>query len=341
MTARVSVRPSGHVFCVEGHDTLLQAGLRAGLKLHYGCGNGSCGLCKVRVVSGQVVRNQTCDYPLSQAEKAQGYTLLCAHTAASSELTLELLEASGPQDMPQQQIGATVRAIKPMAANTLLLQLQTPRSQRLRFLAGQSVTLGLARSPGEEVQVHYPVASCPCNERNLHFFIARHSRDALAEALFAGTVQPGQSLTVRGPAGDFVLADSPRPLVFAACDLGIAPVKSLIEHALAQEGAQAQALSLFWLTLREDGHFLENQCRAWSHALENFEYELLRADDLAQGTAATARAMRADLFEVECDFYLAGPPAFVDALQADLRAAGVPSAHIFSHTLDAPQGALA
>ena len=339
MTARVSVRPSGHVFCVEGHDSLLQAGLRAGLKLHYGCGNGSCGLCKVRVVSGQVVRNQPCDYPLSQAEKAQGYTLLCAHTAASSELTLELLEASGPQDMPQQQLAATVRAIKPLAANTLLLQLQTPRSQRLRFLAGQSVTLGLALNTGEEVQMQYPVASCPCDERNLYFFIARHPDDALAEALFAGAVQPGQCLTVRGPLGDFVLADSPRPLVFAACDLGMAPVKSLIEHALAQEGAQA--LSLYWLALRQDGHFLDNQCRAWSQALENFEYELLRANDLAQGTAATARAMRADLFEVECDFYLAGPAPFVAALQADLRSAGVPLSHIYRHMLEEPQGALA
>ena len=339
MTARVSVRPSGHEFCVEGHDTLLQAGLRAGLKLNYGCGNGSCGMCKVRVVSGQVVRNQPCDYPLSEAEKAQGYTLLCAHTAASSELTLELLEASGPQDMPQQQIAATVRAIKPLGDHTLLLHLQTPRSHRLRFLAGQSVTLGLTLSPGGDAHSHYPVASCPCDDRNLHFFIARHPDDAFAEALFSGAVPPGQAMTVWGPDGDFVLADSPRPLVFAACDLGFAPIKSLIEHALALDGAPA--LSLFWLALREDGHFLENQCRAWSQALENFEYELLREDDLTRGATATARAMRADLFEIDCDFYLAGPAPFVTALQDDLRAAGVPLTHIFSYTLEEPQGALA
>ena len=43
VSARVKVRPSGHEFVVEGHDTLLQAGLKAGLKLNYGCGNGSWG----------------------------------------------------------------------------------------------------------------------------------------------------------------------------------------------------------------------------------------------------------------------------------------------------------
>jgi CDP-4-dehydro-6-deoxyglucose reductase len=96
--------------------------------LNYGCGNGTCGMCKVRVISGEVVKTQPFDYPLSEAEKRQGYTLACAHTAASSELTLELLEAAGPLDIPQQQIVSTVRAITDLAPDTRLLHLQTPRT---------------------------------------------------------------------------------------------------------------------------------------------------------------------------------------------------------------------
>ena len=72
MSAQVTVRPSGHEFTVEGHATLLQAGLHAGLMLNYGCGNGTCGMCKVRVISGEVARTQPFDYPLSEAEKAPG-----------------------------------------------------------------------------------------------------------------------------------------------------------------------------------------------------------------------------------------------------------------------------
>jgi len=338
MSAQVTVRPSGHEFIVEGHDTLLQAGLRAGLKLNYGCGNGTCGMCKVRVISGQVVRTQPCDYPLSEAERAQGYTLMCAHTAASSELTLEMLEASGPQDIPQQQIVTTVRAVAQLAPGTRLLHLQTPRSHRLRFLAGQSVTLGVTRADGSDVHALYPVASCPCDDRNLHFFIERHPLDPFARQLFADGIQPGDSVTVWGPVGDFVLADAepPRPLVFAACDAGFAPVKSLIEHALALD--TAPSLSLFWLATKPDGHFLENQCRAWSEALDPFEYELLAEPDITFGAAQLARAMRADLFDIECDFYLAGPEAFVRALDAELRAAGVPAAQIRTQVLAEPVG---
>ncbi len=329
MSAQVTVRPSGHEFTVEGHATLLQAGLQAGLMLNYGCGNGTCGMCKVRVISGEVARTRPCDYPLSEAERRQGYTLACAHTAASSELTLELLEAGGPQDIPEQQIVSHVRAITELAPDTRLLHLQTPRTHRLRFLAGQSVTLGLA-TDGDDLHATHAVASCPCDDRNLLFFIARDDGDAFAQRLFGGRLKAGDAVTVWGPTGHFVLAESARPLVFAACDTGFAPIKSLIEHALALDAAPS--LSLFWLATRSDGHFMANQCRAWSEALDTFESALSSHADAATGAHQIARAMRADLFDIECDFYLAGPPAFVAALGGDLRDAGVPQAQIHAES---------
>lgn len=330
VSAQVTLRPSGHQFSVDGHDTLLQAGLKAGLKLNYGCGNGTCGMCKVRVIDGQVARTQPTDYPMSEVERAQGHVLACAHTAASSEITLETLEAGGPADIAPQQIVTTVRELKPLGQDTLLLHLQTPRSHRLRFLAGQSVTLGLAAA-GDDQHASYPVASCPCDDRHLHFFVARDEADPLAQQLFAGQVQPGASIGLWGPAGDFVLGDSERPLVFAACDTGFAPVKSLVEHALSLD--EAPSLSLFWLATRPDGHFMANLCRAWSEALDNFESSLSEHSDPAEGARQMAAAMRADLFDIDCDFYVAGPAPFVGALTKVLLDAGVPQGQIRGLTL--------
>ncbi len=328
MTAQVTLRPSGHQFSVEGHASLLQSGLQAGLNLNYGCGNGSCGMCKVRVISGQVVKTAPFAYPLSEAEKALGYTLMCCHSAASSELTLEMLEASGPQDIARQHIVSKVRAVSALAPDTWLLHLQTPRTHRLRFLAGQSVDLGWAAPGQHDVSGTYPVASCPCDDRNLHFFVARGDSDGLSRPLFAGDIQPGATVTVHGPSGDFVLAKGNRPLVFAACDTGFAPVKSLIEHALALD--EAPSLSLFWLATRSDGHFQSKQCRAWSAALDQFEYELVSRADPVEGAREIAQAMRADLFDIDCDFYLAGPQGFVRTLHQELCAAGVSAAQIAS-----------
>ncbi|RPH58152.1 MAG: ferredoxin, partial [Burkholderiales bacterium] len=228
--ANVVVRPSGHEFLVEGSDSILQAGLKAGLGLNYGCAGGNCGLCKARVISGDVRQILHADYGLSAAERSQGYVLLCTHTALG-DLVIETLEAGSPADIPEQDLVAKVRAIRPLGPNTLLLHLQAPRSARLRFLAGQFATLGLAQAGGD-LQATWPIASCPCDDRNLHFHVARDADDVLAEHLFAGRVEVGDALNVRGPSGHFVLGNDTLPqVVFLACDTGFGPVKSLIEHA--------------------------------------------------------------------------------------------------------------
>ncbi len=120
-----------------------------------------------------------------------------------------------------------------------------------------------------------------------------------------------------------MLADGQRPLVFVASDTGFAPVKSLIEHALSLDASPS--LSLFWLATRPDGHFMANQCRAWSEALDLFEYALFTEPDPVAGARQVAQAIRADLFDIDCDFYIAGSEAFVQAVQDELQAAGVPA----------------
>lgn len=331
MTSRVTVQPSGHEFTVEGHANLLQAGLHSGLKLIYGCGNGSCGMCKVRVISGEVAKTQHFDYQLSEAEKAQGYTLMCCHTSTSSELALELLEARGPEDIPEQHITTQVRAVTSLAANTKLLHLQTPRTHRFRFLAGQSASLSLDVPGVGQVHATHAMGSCPCDDRNLLFYIQQDETNALSQCLFADGIKSGDQINLLGPTGEFVLAEGHRPLVFAACDMGFAPIKSLIEYALSLD--EAPSLSLFWLTMQEGGHFLSNQCRAWSQALDQFDYELITHPDPVLGAKQMAQAMREDLFDIDCDFYLAGPSDFVSAMSSELREAGVPVAQIYSQII--------
>lgn len=324
--AEVTVRPSGRSFVVEGRESLLEAGLRGGLRFNYGCGDGSCGLCKARVVSGATLPlRREHDRPLSAVEREQGYELLCTHTAASGDLTVQTLEADGPQDIPLQRMVCAVRAVTELAADTLLLHLAVPGSHRLRFLAGQSVTLGIGVD-GHGVNATYPVANCPCDDRNLHFYVARDARDRFAEQLFAGRVRSGDDVLVAGPHGDFVLGDGRGQLVFAACDVGIAPIRSLIEHALAID--DAESLSLYWLATRPGGHFLDRQCRAWDEALDHFDYSLHREADPRAGALQVVEAIRVDRFPMQCDVYLAGPHAFVTAAADELRAIGLPVAQL-------------
>jgi CDP-4-dehydro-6-deoxyglucose reductase len=329
VSAHVTVKPSGHEFFVEGSETVLNAALRAGLAPSYGCGNGNCGLCKARVVSGTLRQTNPSDYPLSASERAQGYTLLCSHTAVS-DLVVEMLEAHAPDDIPEQQIVAKVRSATPLDGEVMLLHLQTPRTNRLRFLAGQSVTLSVTGATAN-FRAEYPVASCPCDDRNLLFHVRRDPNDdsdEFARRLFAGAIKAQDPVSVFGPWGDFVLdKDSSRSLLFVACDTGFAPMKSLIENALAADIAGTMALA--WAATRPDGHYLANQCRAWADALDDFRYLPLVAAD---GSAAAAEALRVAAGQLAepaaWDVYVAGDASFTPLVVEGLRAAGVPAAQI-------------
>lgn len=330
--AAVTVRPSGHRFKVKGCESLLEAGLRAGLNLDYGCGDGRCGLCKARVVGGTVVPlRAAADAPLSAIEREQGYALLCTHTASTEELTILALEAAGPADLPRQDIEAVVRALAPVAPDTLQLHLALPTHRRLRFLAGQSVTLAIEGGKAG-ASATYPVASCPCDDRNLHFYLARDASDPFVECIFTGGLSVGDRVRVCGPEGRFVLGDAQGQLVFVACDAAIAPIRSMIEHAIAID--EAESLSLYWLATRPGGHFLADQCRAWDEALDHFDFSLHRDADLHRGARQVVEAIRVDRFPMRCDVYLAGPEAFVGTVATQLRAGGLPAAQIATTVVD-------
>jgi CDP-4-dehydro-6-deoxyglucose reductase len=330
MTPRVEVRPSGREFYVEGHDSILQSGLKAGLRLSYGCGNGTCGLCRARVVDGEVQRIRPHDFTLSEAERAQGHVLMCAYSAVT-DLKIETLEATGPEDIPRQEIVTTVRAVTPLGENTRLLHLQTPRSNRLRFLAGQTASLGAATADGD-VHGAYPIASCPCDDRNLHFHVGRDDRDGFAELVFSGALRPGDRVMLVGPEGRFVLgAGSGRPLVFVACDLGFAPVKSLVEYALSADASPSYTVA--WLATGADGHYLANQCRAWAEALDGFAWVPVTGADAAEGARQLVSSLRPATDLAGAEVYVAGPEPFVTAAQRELRAAGTPGEAIASLVL--------
>ncbi|TAM44221.1 MAG: 2Fe-2S iron-sulfur cluster binding domain-containing protein [Gammaproteobacteria bacterium] len=327
MTAHVRLLPSQHEFFVEGNDTILDAALRAGLALDYGCSSGNCGLCKGKVLSGQVKKTRPHDYVLTDAEKAAGEILLCCHTAVT-DLVVEAQEAGGARDIPRQTIVTRVKLVEPLAADMRLLHLQTPRTNRLRFLAGQHVTLKLA--DGAEAEL--PVASCPCDDRNLQFHVCRSPGDDFAARVFE-RLRVSDPVTLDGPRGEFVLHDgSTRPLIFLACDTGFAPIKSLIEHAMSLEAAES--MHLYWIARDARGHYMQNLCRAWSDALDDFHYTPLTLENAGTEEERMARALAQVVKDhpdiAEHDVYVAGAMTLMAAAQKVLVSTGLPPEQLFA-----------
>lgn len=311
MAAHIKIQPSNHEYWLEGNENILDAGVKSGLALNYGCTGGNCGLCKARLISGEVKPIRHHDYVFSEAEKNMNYILMCSCTAVS-DLVLEALEAADETDIPYQEIITRVKSVDLSNPEILLLHLQTPRSQRLRFLAGQSVVLSL----GNGMQAEYPIASCPCDDRNIIFHLSRKDTRPIVKQL-ADTVTKGDEIILTGPHGDFLFRDeSHNTPVFVAFETGFAPIKSLIEHAMALE--TANEIELYWAVDDSQALYANNLCRSWDDALEEFSYHPLVAED------PLARIRKNHNKLEDLDIYLAGPETSVRQTAQQLLDAGLP-----------------
>lgn len=320
MSAQVSVLPRGSSFEARGNETLLEAGLRAGLSFAYGCSNGNCGECKARVVEGEVTRVRPHDFALSSAEKARGVTLMCCY-APSGDVTIEAAIA-GADEIPEQSLVARVRTIEPLGPDRLAIHLLTPRSERFRFLAGQHLhaTIGSDTTAAA-------IASCPCEERRIEVHVGLGDASECARAAMRD-LKVDDEVALRGPFGAFVLDEaSARPLILIADGAGYAPIKSLMQHALSLDNAPSIALYRF---ADGNGLYQDNLPRSYASALDNFSYVALPADNGHAGGLA-AIATRPDL--AASDVYCSGSAAFIAQIGSALAAAGLPAERLRFETV--------
>lgn len=248
------------------------------------------------------------------------YILMCSCTAVS-DVVLEALEATDETDIPQQEIIARVKSVDQSHPQIMILHMQTPRTQRLRFLTGQSVKLSLSNG----ISTDFPIASCPCDDRNIIFHISQTNTAPIVEQLARGT-RKGDEITITGPHGHFLLQEeSPRAPVFLAYGFGFAPIKSLIEHAIALE--IAASMELYWAVDDEQTLYAHNLCRSWDDALEEFSYYPMIANDPVDKLLTAHDNLSA------CDIYLAGPEKIVQDTRLRLLDAGLPEEQLMTTNL--------
>lgn len=329
LAAQVKVIPSGHEFFLEGTDSLLDAALSAGLNLQYGCNNGSCGTCKARVVSGEVMKIRDYEYCLTETEKNLGYVLMCSHTAVT-DVIIEAEEAQSVADLPQQRITTSLKKRLYPSENLMILHVLTPKTKILRFMAGQHVTITLR----DGISAEHHIASCPCDGQHLQFHIRRRIDTPFNQLLFDVTDFP-HSLQITGPHGDFVLhKDQARPVLFFAAEEGFGPIKSLIEHAISIDSTDAYYLC--WLVECEGQHYMDNLCRAWRDALDNFYYTPLVANS-EQQTDKIKQFMQNLCAEYESlstfHIYIAGDNDFITTVNNVLLQNDIETTQIFSEVI--------
>src|SRR5471032_1830086 len=107
MTFQVTVQPSGQQFSCEADETVLNAAIRAGVGLPYGCKNGACGSCRGKLLGGSVTHGPHQERALTAKDEESGFSLFCC-ARPHSDITIEAREVAGVGEFPIKKVPVRV-----------------------------------------------------------------------------------------------------------------------------------------------------------------------------------------------------------------------------------------
>jgi ferredoxin-NADP reductase/MOSC domain-containing protein YiiM/ferredoxin len=179
----------------------------------------------------------------------------------------------------------------------------------------------------------YSLSGAPCDDQ-YRVSIKREPR-GVAGAYIDTQVQLGDVLEVSAPRGSFTLRPGSGAVILLSAGVGATPVLAML-HALAAETLQRE---VWWIHAARNGdeHPFAAETltllKAMQHSHRHIRYSAPRPGDrLGVDFDAPGRLDARALEELgvprEGNFYLCGPPAFMDELACGLRAWGVIADHI-------------
>lgn len=329
MTFQTTIRPSGYHFPIEEHETILEAALKHGYTLPYSCREGACGVCKGKVMEGQVDHGNHLGSALTDMDKAAGMTLFCC-ARPKSDLVIECRSAGKVNDIPVITMPFRVRKMTRLANDVMALQLELPPGERLRFLAGQHIAI----LPKDQKPRNFSLANAPHNGEFLELHIRKVEGGAFTQYVF-NEMKERDILRFKGPLGEFRLREgSDKPVIFVADGTGFAPFKAIIEHAL-HIGLQ-RPMHLYWGGRRPADLYMLEEARQWESSGIKFTPVLSAAlpEDHWEGrTGLVHQAVLDDFSDLSGhEIYACGTPAMVDAARRDFTArCGLPDESFLSN----------
>lgn len=294
-----------------GEDALLRAAVRAGVDWPYECSVGGCGACRFELLEGEVEDLWPEAPGLSARERSRGKRLAC-QVRPLSDLRVKVRcdESLHARILPQRRVAELVesRALTPD-----LFELSFRVEGPAHFLPGQYALLYLPQVKGARA---YSMSNT-ANDEGLWQFIVRrvpggHGSTALCDGLRAG-----HCITLDGPYGHAYLRDpGEREVICIAGGSGLGPMVSIARAALTVPGARPVRLFLGVRSQADLGCL--DVLRPLEAAGLALSTVLSTPDAGWNGTSGfvheeVARSVAADLDRYE--YYFAGPPPMVDALQ--------------------------
>jgi CDP-4-dehydro-6-deoxyglucose reductase/ferredoxin-NAD(P)+ reductase (naphthalene dioxygenase ferredoxin-specific) len=218
-----------------------------------------------------------------------------------------------------------VVGLEEATADIRIVRLEIVSGGPFRFAAGQYARVTF----GEQRPRDYSMANAP--DAPLLEFHVRHASTAGASAYVARQLRVGDGVWVEGPFGEaWLRRDHAGPILAIAGGSGLAPIKSIVEAAVAAR--MPQPIHVYLGARDEADIYLEAHFRdlATRHPRLSFQPVLSEAAlPTGRRTGTVVAAVAADFADFAgCKAYVAGPPAMVEAAVAMLGSRGLAAADI-------------
>lgn len=333
MPYSVTIKSSGHRFTVEDDESVLDAALRQGVILPYGCRNGACGSCMGTVATGTVAYPHGMPPALNDEDLDAQRALFC-QARPTSDLEIAVREVDAARDIEVKTLPCRVEKLEHLAHDVIRIYLRLPESERMQFLAGQYIDV--------LIRDHEPRAFSIANAPQDDAFIELHIR-YVEGGLFTDQVfhsmKEKTMWRIRGPLGTFFLReDSDRPVILVGGGTGFAPIKGILEHAFAT--GFDKPMHLYWGVRARRDLYLDELPRQWSREHGNFSYtpvlsEPMPGDDWSGDTGYVTNAVIKRYPDLSGhDVYMSGPPVMVQAGHDLFTRHGLDSTRFFSDAFE-------
>ncbi len=308
MSFKVQVVPAQRTVEVPTGGTILAAALDAGIGYPFGCQSGNCGACKSHLIKGEVTMEGYSEFALSDEEKARGLILAC-RAVPWEDCEVAWLDEDDLIVHPRRVLACKVAGLDDATHDIKRVRLAIEAGGPFDFSAGQFASVTFDGCQARD----YSMANVPGNP--LLEFHVRRTEGGMTSAYVASRLKLGNAVRVEGPFGASYLREGHRgPIIAVAGGSGMAPIKSIVERAIAK-GLPQHIYFYFGVRSERDLYLHHHfQALAASHSNLHFMPVLSEGDGTQRRHGFVHEAVAQDFDEFDgCKAYVAGPPVMVEA----------------------------
>ncbi len=339
MSYNIRVPASGHEFTAEKNETILDAALRQGIGLPYGCRNGACGRCAGEVTSGETEYDTDALRSMAKKEHEAGKTLFC-QACATSDLEIKVREIVKSSDIEIKTLPCRVEKMGLLSHDVMQLKLKLPETERLQFMAGQYLEILLKDGKRRA----FSIANAPHDDAFIELQI-RHVPDGhFGDFVFDG-LKEKTLMRIEGPLGSYYLRENgDRPIILMGGGTGFAPLKGMLEHAFHIQ--LDRPIHLFCGARARRDLYMDDTVQQWVKQYPNLTYTAVLSDPMEEDnwqgeTGYVHESVVRHYPDLSgYDVYLSGPPPMVKAGMELFYEKGLPETQIYSDSFEYSDDAL-